>query len=47
MEALGARRWIRRKNRKAMHRLRAIMEEGAGGGPRAARRGRRVTVAGG
>ncbi len=47
MEALGARTWFRRKNRKAMHRLRAIMEEGAAGSPRAARRGRRVTVAGG
>jgi uncharacterized protein YndB with AHSA1/START domain len=47
VEGLGARGWLRRKNRKALHRLRTIMEHGAGEGPRAARRGRRVTVAGG
>jgi uncharacterized protein YndB with AHSA1/START domain len=47
VEGLGARGWTRRKNRKALHRLRAIMEEGATEGARAARRGRRVTVAGG
>jgi uncharacterized protein YndB with AHSA1/START domain len=47
MEGLGARAWLRRKNRKALHRLRTIMEDGAGESPRAARRGRRVTVAGG
>ncbi len=47
MEGLGARGWLRRKNSKALHRLRAIMEEGAGPGARPARRGPRVTVAGG
>lgn len=40
MESLGARRWTRRQNRRALHRLRAILEEGK-------RRGARVTVAGG
>jgi uncharacterized protein YndB with AHSA1/START domain len=40
MERLGARRWTRRKNIRAMRRLRAILERGEG-------RGRRVTVAGG
>lgn len=40
MEALGTRAWFRRKNRRAMHRLRGIFE-----GDRD--RGRRVTVAGG
>lgn len=39
MEGLGARGWIRRKNRRAMRRLRMILESGEG-------RGRRVTVAG-
>ena len=47
MEGLGARRWTLRKNRKALQRLRAIMEEGAGQGGPTVRRGRRVTVAGG
>lgn len=40
IEAFGARRWTRRKNQRAMRRLRAILEQGEG-------RGRRVTVAGG
>ena len=40
MEALGARGWMRRKNKRAMRRLRAILEQGEG-------RGHRVTVAGG
>jgi uncharacterized protein YndB with AHSA1/START domain len=40
MEGLGARGWIKRKNGKAMRRLRTILEQGEG-------RGRRVTVAGG
>jgi len=40
MEGLGGRGWLRRKNERAMHRLRAILESGEG-------RGRRVTVAGG
>jgi uncharacterized protein YndB with AHSA1/START domain len=40
MEKLGARSWLKRKNRKAMRRLRSILEEGEG-------RGRRATIAGG
>ena len=36
----GARSWVRRKNRRALRRLRSILEEGR-------RRGARVTVAGG
>jgi uncharacterized protein YndB with AHSA1/START domain len=47
MEGLGGRGWLRRKNRKALHRLRAIMEEGATQGAGSVRRGQRVTVAGG
>jgi uncharacterized protein YndB with AHSA1/START domain len=40
LEALGARGWFKRKNAKAMRRLRSILEEDLD-------RGRRVTVAGG
>jgi uncharacterized protein YndB with AHSA1/START domain len=40
MEGFGARAWTRRKNQRAMNRLRGILEDGEG-------RGRRVTVAGG
>jgi len=40
MEALGGRRWLKRKNAKALRRLRSILEEGLD-------RGRRVTVSGG
>jgi uncharacterized protein YndB with AHSA1/START domain len=40
MEGLGARGWTQRKNRRAMRRLRSILERDEG-------RGRRVTVAGG
>ena len=40
MESLGARTWTRRQNRRALKRLRSILEEGK-------RRGARVTVAGG
>jgi uncharacterized protein YndB with AHSA1/START domain len=40
MEALGGRAWLKRKNAKAMRRLRSILERGEG-------RGERVTVAGG
>jgi uncharacterized protein YndB with AHSA1/START domain len=40
LEGLGARRWLKRKNERAMHRLRSILEVGEG-------RGQRVTVAGG
>jgi uncharacterized protein YndB with AHSA1/START domain len=43
MEGLGARGWCRRKNARAMRRLREIVE----GGPDARPPGRRVTVAGG
>ncbi|HEV3047630.1 MAG TPA: SRPBCC family protein [Solirubrobacteraceae bacterium] len=39
-EGFGARGWLRRKNQRAMHRLRQILEQGEG-------RGQRVTVAGG
>jgi uncharacterized protein YndB with AHSA1/START domain len=47
LEGLGARRWMLRKNRKAMHRLRAILEQKTVPGAVVAERGRRVTVAGG
>lgn len=40
LEGLGARAWTKRKNGRAMRRLRSILEQGEG-------RGRRVTVAGG
>jgi uncharacterized protein YndB with AHSA1/START domain len=40
LEGLGARRRLRRKNQRALHRLRSIIERGEG-------RGRRITVAGG
>ena len=40
LESFGGRGWVRRKNMKAMRRLRSIIESGEG-------RGRRVTVAGG
>jgi uncharacterized protein YndB with AHSA1/START domain len=40
MEALGARGWMRRKGKRAMRRLRAILESGEG-------RGQRPTVAAG
>lgn len=40
MEALGGRAWLKRKNAKALRRLRSILERGEG-------RGERVTVAGG
>lgn len=40
LESLGARGWMRRKNAKAMRRLRSILEEGEG-------RGARATIAGG
>jgi len=47
MEGLGARGYMRRKGRKAMQRLRAILEEGGSPRESEAARGRRVTVAGG
>ncbi len=40
LEGFGARSWLRRKNERALHRLRSILELGED-------RGRRVTVAGG
>ncbi len=40
LESLGARRWLKRKNGRAMRRLRAILERGE-------QRGSRVTVASG
>jgi uncharacterized protein YndB with AHSA1/START domain len=40
MEGLGGRGWLKRKNKRAMRRLRSIMERDEG-------RGQRVTVAGG
>jgi uncharacterized protein YndB with AHSA1/START domain len=40
LEKFGARSWLKRKNRKAMRRLRSILEDGEG-------RGRRATIAGG
>jgi uncharacterized protein YndB with AHSA1/START domain len=40
LEGLGVRAWTRRRNARAMHRLRAIIERGE-------RRGQRVTVAAG
>jgi uncharacterized protein YndB with AHSA1/START domain len=43
MEGLGARGWCRRKNARAMRRLRSIIEDG----PDARSAGGRVTVAGG
>jgi uncharacterized protein YndB with AHSA1/START domain len=43
MESLGARRWTKRKNTRAMRRLRSILEDGAEAG----KAGGRVTVAAG
>lgn len=40
MERLGARRWVRRQNSRALRRLRSILEDGEG-------RGARATIAGG
>ena len=40
MESLGARSWTRRQNRRALRRLRSILEDGK-------HRGTRVTIAGG
>jgi uncharacterized protein YndB with AHSA1/START domain len=47
MEALGARAWTSRKMKRAMRRLRAILEQGEGRDAHAAGGSRRVTVAGG
>jgi uncharacterized protein YndB with AHSA1/START domain len=40
LEKLGTRSWLKRKNRKALRRLRSILEDGEG-------RGQRATIAGG
>ena len=47
MESFGARAWLRRKHQRALRRLRAILEQDGAPGSRAAKRGARVTVAGG
>ncbi len=47
MEMLGGSGWVRRKNERAMRRLRDIFERGEDRGAGAAGGGRRVTVAGG
>jgi uncharacterized protein YndB with AHSA1/START domain len=47
MESFGARRWLRRKHQRALKRLRAILEQDPATSARAAKRGERVTVAGG
>ena len=47
MEGLGARGWMRRKNTRAMRRLRSIIESDEGRGTYAEDAARRVTVAGG
>jgi uncharacterized protein YndB with AHSA1/START domain len=44
LESFGARSWMRRKQQRVLRRLRAILEQD---GTRAAKRGARVTVAGG
>jgi uncharacterized protein YndB with AHSA1/START domain len=47
MDGLGGRAWLKRKNRRALRRLREILERGDGGEANAQDRDRRVTVAGG
>lgn len=47
MESMGARSWMRRKNRRAMRRLRGILEQSPGAQFGQGAPGRRVTVAGG
>jgi uncharacterized protein YndB with AHSA1/START domain len=47
MESMGARSWMRRKNRRAMRRLRGILEQSPGARGERGGAGRRVTVAGG
>jgi uncharacterized protein YndB with AHSA1/START domain len=47
MEALGGRSWLRRKNQRAMHRLRSIVEHRQVSATEPEGAGRRVTVAGG
>ncbi len=47
MEGLGAKGWLKRKNARAMRRLRGILEQDPTHSPDARPPGRRVTVAGG
>jgi uncharacterized protein YndB with AHSA1/START domain len=47
LESLGGRAWLKRKNEKAMRRLRAILEREAGASIADVGGGRRVTVAAG
>ncbi len=47
MEGLGGRGWLKRKNRRALQRLREILEQGGSRSSDADGAGRRVTVAGG
>jgi uncharacterized protein YndB with AHSA1/START domain len=47
MEGFGARSWLRRKNERALRRLRSILESDVGRGTDAKGVSRRVTVAGG
>lgn len=47
MEVLAGKRWLARKNKRAMHRLRAILEQTDTDGKGSEARGRRVTVAAG
>jgi uncharacterized protein YndB with AHSA1/START domain len=47
MEGFGGRGWLKRKNNRAMRRLRSIIESDAGRGPDPKGVGRRVTVAAG
>ncbi len=47
MEGLAGKRWLARKNKRAMHRLRAILEQTDTDGKGSEARGRRVTVAAG
>jgi uncharacterized protein YndB with AHSA1/START domain len=47
LESLGGRGWCKRKNKRAMRRLRSIVESGGASGMAADDRGARVTVAAG
>ena len=47
MESFGARSWMRRRHQRVLRRLRAILEQDGSAPTRAAKRGARVTVAGG
>jgi uncharacterized protein YndB with AHSA1/START domain len=47
LEGLGAKGWLSRNNRRALRRLREILEQDGSGRPPAKDRGQRVTVAGG